>query len=287
MVLTLYENRQDQRLRENFLSEEVSICLGKFFYAGEGPSHREITNCFLDLGLQHADPYDPAVGTPNKEQRVLHLCREVRADNLSNAKTVLTRILTMLRAHGVFGLHRAKYQHEIQNLSAALEQQHLGLTEQGYLKYGLEIDLQTGGREALEEHLQRLTTNDEDPGVLLGVAKELLESCCKFVLEENGMLPDRKADFDELVSLTFERLNLMPVDVDTSQPGGKQIRAIYQSARTAALQINELRNLQGTGHGRTLPTGVTVQAGRFVVREAAHVSELILTSHDRMRGRIR
>lgn len=272
---------------EKFLSEEVSICLGKFFFAGRGPSHREITNCFLDLGLQDADPYDPSTGTPNKEQRVLQLCREVRTQDFSNSKTALTRILTMLRAHGVFGLLREDYKQEILNLSVALEKQHLGLTDHGDLKYGLELDLETGGREALDEHLSRLSANTEDPGILLGVAKELLESCCKFVLEENGMLPERKADFPELVALTFERLNLMPMDVDINQPGGKQIRAIYQSAKTAALQINELRNLQGTGHGRTLPTGVTVQAGRFVVREAAHVSELILTSHDRMRGRIR
>ncbi|QRP97799.1 abortive infection family protein [Corynebacterium sp. FDAARGOS 1242] len=271
---------------KDYLSEEISICLGKFFFAGIGPSHGEITTCFLDLGLQHADPYDPSSGTPNKEQRILQLCREVRTGNLVDAKTVLARVLTMLRAHGVFRLHQEKYQLQISNLAAALERENLVLTDQGYVRSDFEIDLETGGREALEEHLHRLSTNSEDPGVLLGVAKELLESSCKFVLEESGMLPGRKADFDELVALTFERLNLLPVDVDISQPGGKQIRAIYQSARTAALQINELRNLQGTGHGRTLPTGVTVQAGRFVVREAAHVTELILTSHDRMRGRI-
>jgi hypothetical protein len=33
--------------------------------------------------------------------------------------------------------------------------------------------------------------------------------------------------------------------------------AIHQSTWQIAEQVNTLRNLQGTGHGRTLPTGIT------------------------------
>ena len=61
--------------------------------------------------------------------------------------------------------------------------------------------------------------------------------------------------------------------------------AIYQSAKTTALTINELRNLQGTGHGRTLPTGISTETGQYVIREATHVAELLLSTHDRQMGR--
>ena len=142
-----------------------------------------------------------------------------------------------------------------------------------------------GGRPALDEQLSRLRHNVEDPGVLLGGAKELLESICKFVLEEQSMLPDRRADFDELLALALDRLQLQPQLVDVTVPGGKQVRAIYQSAKTTASTINELRNLQGTGHGRTLPTGISRETGRYVIREATHVAELLLSTHDRQMGR--
>lgn len=97
------------------------------------------------------------------------------------------------------------------------------------------------------------------------------------------MLPIGKLDFEPLLHLATARLGLQPRFVDVSQPGGKQLRAIYQSAKTAASTINELRNLQGAGYGRTLPTGISKETGRYVIREATHVAEL-LSTHDRKMG---
>ncbi len=61
--------------------------------------------------------------------------------------------------------------------------------------------------------------------------------------------------------------------------------AILQSSWTIAEQLNELRNLQGAGHGRTLPTGVSVELALLVVREACSVSEFMLITLDRVLGR--
>lgn len=133
--------------------------------------------------------------------------------------------------------------------------------------------------------LARIQRNVDDPGALLGIAKDLLESTSKFVLEERGMLPNRRLDFDEGLHLALDQLALLPTSVDANRPGGKQLRAIYQSAKTTASTTNELRNLQGAGHGRTLPTGVSPETGRYVIREAAHVAELMLGTHDRQMGR--
>jgi hypothetical protein len=159
------------------------------------------------------------------------------------------------------------------------------LSEDGRLDQLGKIDLETGGRPALNEQLQRLRRNIDDPAALLGGAKELIEAIAKFVLEEGGLYPDPRIPFPGLIDLSFERLALLPAVVSDSAEGTKQIREIYRSAKKTVIAVNELRNLQGTGHGRTLPTGVTTEAARYVIREATHVAELMLTTHDRQMGR--
>lgn len=267
------------------LSDEVAASLGKFFFGGAGPSHATVTRCFTACGLSDEDPYDVATGTPNKEHRVLLLCRTARRRPGDVAAKALDQLLMALRVDGAFNSSDAQTKERVATLRRALLAQGAVLDDEGRLHHEQPLDLETGGRQALDEQLARLRRNVEDPGALLGGAKELLESICKFVLEEQMMLPTGKLDFEPLLHLAMERLGLQPQLVDASQPGGKQLRAIYQSAKTTASTINELRNLQGTGHGRTLPTGISKETGRYVIREATHVAELLLSTHDRQMGR--
>ena len=65
----------------------------------------------------------------------------------------------------------------------------------------------------------------------------------------------------------------------------KSRESIVQSAWTIVEQVNVLRGLQGSGHGRTLPTGVTPEQALLVVREACSVAEFALASLDRQLGR--
>lgn len=271
-------------MTSQLLSNEVAASLGKFFYGGAGPSHSTITRCFTACGLADEDPYDAATGTPNKEQRVLLFCQAARRRPGDVAYRALDQLLTALRVDGAFDSADPQTKGRVATLRRAFSAQGVVLDGEGRLQEH-SLDLGTGGRAALDEQLTRLRRNVEDPGALIGGAKELLESVCKFVLEEQAMLPGRKMDFDELLALALDRLRLQPQMVDLSQPGGRQLRAIYQSAKTTASTINELRNLQGTGHGRTLPTGISKETGRYVIREATHVAELLLTTHDRDMGR--
>jgi Abortive infection C-terminus len=71
--------------------------------------------------------------------------------------------------------------------------------------------------------------------------------------------PCKKADFNYW-HLARERLGLHPSHVDASTIGGEVIRKILQSSWMIAEQVNVLRGLQGTRHGRTVPTGVSPRA---------------------------
>ena len=92
-------------------------------------------------------------------------------------------------------------------------------------------------------------------------------------------------DFPEVMALSMEQLGVTPRQVDVSTEGGKQIRKVYQGVRTVDEAVNELRNDHGTGHGQTLPSGVNVEAARFMIRQATMVAELLLATHDRQMGR--
>ena len=267
------------------LSNEVASSLGAFFSCGSGPSHTAITNCFMACGLSDKDTYNPDIGKPNKMGRVQLLCRTAREHSDEVAVKALDQLLMVLRDAGTFSRSDEKTEEWVANLRRALWDQGVELDDEGRLHYEQPLDLETGGRQALDEQLARLRRNVEDPGALLGGAKELLESICKFVLEEQKSPPDQRLSFDQLLNTAMELLKLQPKEVDTSQPVGKQLRTIYGSAKSTALAINGLRNLQGTGHGRTLPTGISKETGRYVIREATHVAELLLSTHDRQMGR--
>jgi hypothetical protein len=281
----VFERRRDNdRVSQVPVSSEIGAALGRFFFAGNGPSHSNLTRVFTGAGYSDDDPYDPATQTPNKEQRVVTVVRAA-VRRPAGAVSLVGELLTALRVYGCFDGRRSEFQSECALLRRSLLQQGWILDDDGYASPAGRIDLETGGREALDEQLARIQRNVDDPGALLGTAKDLLEAIGKFVLEERAMLPPRRLDFDEVLHLALDQLGLLPTTVDTANPGGKQLRAIYQSAKTIASTVNELRNVQGSGHGRTLPTGVTPEAGRYVIREAAHVAELMLGSHDRQMGR--
>lgn len=200
----------------------------------------------------------------------------------TRARTLVDELLSTLRVAGLIGEEASG--ENVDRLKRALASSGWYLTEDGYLQPFGNVDLDTGGRPALEEQVDRLRRSTSDPALLIGTAKELLESVSKFVLEELGIPVGNKMSYDQLWHLARERLGVLPQRVDPNLPGVEAIRAIHQSTWNIADQINKLRNLQGTGHGRTLPSGVSEDLAMLVVREAATVADYMLARLDREKG---
>jgi hypothetical protein len=267
------------------VSEEIGAALGMFFAGGSGPTHSALTGVFQSTGYADADPYDPSLQEPNKETRVQRVVSAAR-QRPSRARELVEALLARLRAKGAFTVGAAAYDPEcVRAARRAFTRAGWQLTDEGLLSVAGAVDLTTGGREALDEQLDRLRRATEDPALLLGTSKDLLEAVARFVLEEFGMSPRAQADFGELWHLARERLGILPTQIAVNAPGGEQIRAIVQSSWRIAEQANELRGLQGTGHGRTLPSGVSAEMALLVVREACSVAEFVLTTLDRLLGR--
>jgi hypothetical protein len=267
------------------VSEEIGAALGMFFAGGSGPTHSALTGVFRSAGFADADPYDPALQQPNKETRVQQVVSAAR-HKPARARELTEALLARLRAKGAFIRGSAAYDRDcVRAAQRAFVRAGWQLTDDGILTFAGAVDVTTGGREALDDQLHRLRRATDDPALLLGTSKDLLEAVAKFVLEAFGMTVRPQADFAELWHLARERLSILPTQIATDAPGGPQIRSIVQSSWRIAEQVNELRGLQGTGHGRTLPSGVSAEMALLVVREACSVAEFTLSTLDRLLGR--
>lgn len=265
------------------MSDEYDILLGRiecFFKGGIGPTHSALSRVFEDLGIGDDYKYSPGVAGPSKQKRIRAAFRlaqrrpEIR-------EGFIRKIIALLVLNG--DLEERDAESRVK-LAEALAMCGFELTEHNQIESIGPVDLSVTGRAALEEQLKRLNRSTDDPALLLGVAKELIESIYKFVLEEIGTGVQKNSSFRQLQHLAMDRLQILPQSVDVDRPGGKPLREIYQSAMTLAGAINELRNEQGTGHGRTLPTAVSPEDAIFVIKLASLLAEMLLEKLDRATG---
>lgn len=264
-------------------NREIAATLGRFFNGGEGPRHTDLTSVFNRTGYHDADPLRPGVDV-NKETRVREVV--IAAERRpARARELVDGLLAEMRSYGCFD-GSPESAALTQTAQAAFRRSGWELTDGGELRVaGVAGVMAIEGRPAIEEQLERLHRAADDPALLVGTAKEMLESTAKYVLEQYGMPYPDSIDFDQLWYHARERLGMLPQDIDVSQPGAAQIREVMQSSWSIARQVNALRKVEGTGHGRTLPTGVSPELALLVVREACSVAEFTLGTLDRKFGR--
>lgn len=255
------------------ITDDVIAAIAKFFHAGHGPSHSEISRVLTGTGHGDGYTYTPGAQGPNKEQRILQGLALAQRQP-ARARDLLDALLSLLRVNALIGPSASG--EDVDRLKRALSSAGWYLTRDGHAQPFGQVDLDTGGRAALDEQVARLRRSTGDPALLIGTAKDLLETVSKFVLEEVGYPGIDKMGYNQLWHLARERLGVLPQQVDPDLPGADAIRAIHQSTWNIADQVNTLRNLQGTGHGRTLPSGVSEDLAMLVVREAATVADYML-----------
>ena len=95
-----------------------------------------------------------------------------------------------------------------------------------------------------------ITMQEKNPTESIGKAKELIESCCKTILEKVGVTINPKWDMPNLVDEVFKYFKIMPRDIDENIKGAKSIKQILGNLKAMAQGIIELRNIYGSGHGK-------------------------------------
>ncbi|MCI2168325.1 MAG: abortive infection family protein [Prevotella sp.] len=91
----------------------------------------------------------------------------------------------------------------------------------------------------------------ENPTEAIGKAKELIESCCKTILENYGINLDKNWDINHLMNETTSKLKIMPKDIPDNIPESTSMKTLLAALKTIVNCLANIRNAYGTGHGRS------------------------------------
>lgn len=111
-----------------------------------------------------------------------------------------------------------------------------------------------------------LKMQSENPTDAIGKAKELIESCCKTILDNKGVAWDKNWDMSKLTGETLSLLNLTPKSIADTDPVSENIKAVLGNLRGISTKLAEIRNPYGSGHGKSASfTGVETRHAKLAV----------------------
>ena len=133
----------------------------------------------------------------------------------------------------------------------------------------------------LQRQVERMKSAiEDDPGLAIGTAKELVETTCKTILEERGIKFDENAEIPSLVKETRKSLGLISDAIPNSSKGSEVIRRLLSNLGNIAQGLGELRNLYGTGHGKHGKSkGLNPRHARLAVGSAATLALFLFETH--------
>lgn len=121
---------------------------------------------------------------------------------------------------------------------------------------------------------------NDDPGLAIGTAKELIESVCKTILDERGIDDYDTLELPKLVKLTAKELKLTPPDISDSAKAADSIKRLLSNLVTITNGVAELRNSYGTGHGKSAKTkGLGSRHARLAIGAASTLAVFLFETH--------
>ena len=241
------------------------------------PTHSDLDFHFQQIGLNHADPskLGRTVGKAKRLRGVLYWALE---NNVPLGEKLVFRIISVVRAVGGFrkGSKNFTGEDNIKSLKTVFKSEGYILTKDGELMTVILDNLsEREMKQALKAYVRRAKRGVEDAALLTGTGKDLMEAVAAYVLlERTGSYP-RQANFPTLLGQAFTRLNLAtPYDPqESNEPAQRRFeRALYE----LACSVNNLRNKEGTGHGRPFITNITAEESIAAVESIGLVSEYLL-----------
>jgi hypothetical protein len=133
----------------------------------------------------------------------------------------------------------------------------------------------------IKRQVSRMTeTGDRHPDLAVGTAKEVIETICRTILAERGAEIPHNPSLMDLTKATFGALQLMPEQVPDAIKGSKIIKKIVCNMISIIEEIEDLRDLYGTGHGKDGRTfAILPRHANLVVGSASTLVVFLYETH--------
>ncbi len=123
---------------------------------------------------------------------------------------------------------------------------------------------------------------DNDPALAIGTAKELVESCCKSILDRLNVEVPKNADLPKLTKMVTTELKLVPEGIPDEAKGAETIRLILRNLSAVTKYLAELRGLYGSGHGRdSRHRGLEPRHARLAVGTAVAFIDFVTSTFEK------
>jgi hypothetical protein len=134
----------------------------------------------------------------------------------------------------------------------------------------------------VHRQINRMTAAvDVDPDLAIGTAKELIETICRTILDSRGKAVTDKPELLPLARRAMEELKLVPDGISDEVKGSRTIKSILGNLAAIVQGLGELRNLYGTGHGKSGKVrGLTGRHARLAVGAASTLAAFLMETHE-------
>ncbi|UVI38047.1 abortive infection family protein [Brevibacterium spongiae] len=257
----------------------VAASFGEIFAVESPPTHSDMDVAFRRAGvLSPQSAPGSGIFSISKARRITNAFDQADEGKVDGLIRALTSSLVAKR------VFEKTYDEVTQNLLDELRRNLArvgwGLSPAGSLSPLGVIDVQVGGREALEHQIKRLRNSGDDVSLILGAAKDSLEAGAKFVLEERQERYQPDESLEALLNRAMKLAGISTRPADVSSDASKALATINQSVPKIAEAVRKVRNDQGSGHGRTVMATMSMPEAAFIRDLTLSVVNFLLSEHD-------
>jgi len=266
------------------LSDNVLIAVSRLVDDSQterrDPSHSAIEYQIQRTGLSQGDPNK--AGAPlGKEKRVRGTLSWAMEHNYEGGQSFIFALISTIRGCGGFREESPNYvgHNAIEDAVSAFRSEGFLLSHDGEL-LPLSLDNLSGAEltAALEAYVRRAKKGATDAALVTGTGKDLLEATVAHILNERSFAYDPRTNFPAMLGMLFVALGLSTTQhkVEPDEQANKRLeRSIYE----VACAVNNLRNKEGTGHGRPWLPIVTDSQAHLSIELMGAIAEFLLASH--------
>jgi hypothetical protein len=243
------------------------------------PSHSDIEFQIMQAGLADGDPNRTGRQPIGKMKRLRATLSWAIENNASGGEQLVAGIIDLLRSYGGFRSDSPNYvgAEPIQNAISAFRSQGYDLSGDGELR-PLILETLSGEEltKALEAYVRRAKQGAADAALLVGTGKDLLEAVAAHLVRERYGHDPGTANFPTLLEGAFLSVEMVTTKTIPGEPTSKRLeRALYE----AGCAVNNLRNKEGTGHGRPWLSTVSEAEARSAIEIIGCIAERLLAAH--------